>query len=40
MPEDLQQVAAAVLDHRLQPAEREVPAGGLAERLIRETDIP
>jgi MoxR-like ATPase len=40
VPEDLQQVAAAVLDHRLQPAEREVPAGGLAERLIRETDIP
>ena len=40
VPEDLQQVAAAVLDHRLQPAEREVPADGLAERLIRETDIP
>ena len=40
VPEDLQQVAPAVLDHRLQSADREVPSRGLAERLIWETDIP
>ncbi|HCY13943.1 MAG TPA: AAA family ATPase [Gammaproteobacteria bacterium] len=40
VPEDLQQVAAAVLEHRLQAADREASTGGLAERLIRETAIP
>ncbi|MDP6949325.1 MAG: AAA family ATPase [Arenicellales bacterium] len=40
VPEDIQRVAGAVLEHRLQAADREASTGGLAERLIRETDIP
>jgi|TARA_Y100000588_G_scaffold265297_1_gene280069 MoxR-like ATPase len=40
VPEDLQHVGTAVLEHRLQAPDREGSTGGLAERLIRETDIP
>ncbi|GIS91298.1 MAG: hypothetical protein CM1200mP20_13390 [Pseudomonadota bacterium] len=40
VPEDLQHVGTAVLEHRLQAPDREASTGGLAERLIRETDIP
>ena len=40
VPEDLQQIATAVLDHRLQITTSEESSRGLAKRLVQETEIP